>query len=275
MTEITEGAHNRRVCFAIPIHPPHFKYARFMIEACVQKNIDIFYILSNDVDAAEFKALDFYCDTVQVIVIPDRKYGNPVVFKRIYALNHLQDAGYTYIIAPDAEAMPLDNGNFTHSGVLAACDIAFKQKRIFAGECHDFFHFRIWKSCVNIFPEKDQEVLSRDARLFSWFSDLPAWEVQTLKRFLPLVLDRYHTFDFYHCFDHMMYQMFLILTEGWTQFDVGFKIGLQIATALEPHECVHQAELRVGWVHHLIYSQHKEYFDKHGAVMTFHLDRKD
>lgn len=204
----------RRICFATPIYPPDFHRAFDMLKACARDGIDLFYIFSNtqDLEASATTHVEF--DKSKAIGVPDTQHANPVVFKRFYALSQLCNAGCDYILTPDSEVRPLDNGHFTQSHILQMCDHMFTKKQMAGGPFVYPHQHIIWESCASIFSEEGRSCLRQIAPLYTWFSDVPVWETRSLKTFLPYVLHIYHLFPFSHCFDHMMYQQFLALTEN-------------------------------------------------------------
>jgi len=210
----------QKVAFLFPIHPPKYKTFGPMLKTLAKNSIPVFLVFSNIEDKNKFDvfsttSLNVLTDAY-ISIVANQQCVFPTVFKRIYGLKYVvENSDYNYIIAPDADVAPIEE-NLTNKNLAIKCDQYFRDKIAWGGPLSTKFFNTIWNSTVKTFPKSDQEKLNLLPQTFTWFSDAPIWERLTLTKFLEIYTpDRAATFDFFQCFDHMMYLFFLVLHFGF------------------------------------------------------------
>ena len=95
----------KQIAFVVPIYPPHYKFARKLIESwranSLDSQSDIWFVFTDENEKAEFDEWDFS------IVLPEglRNFANNgmINIKKFYGLSQIKDK-YEWAIVLDAES---------------------------------------------------------------------------------------------------------------------------------------------------------------------------
>lgn len=268
-----------QVAVLIPIHPPKYNGFKDMLLACVAQAIPLYLVFSNDSDRVKFDAFAHSCGantSAYTSILATDKCVCPVVYKRLFGLQHLvETTEYKYILAIDADVAPIPEF-FTPTNLLEACELFFANKKAWGGTPTPGFFTQIWQQTLSVFSAEDQQRLLALPRTYTWFSDPPIWERETLKLFLQQVtVQRAATFDFYKCFDNMQYMWYLVLHHGFQFCDSGIQNGIELVPHFKTVENLVETQ---GYVCNWIQYRHSHEFAKstNGKLKPFlfyHTDR--
>lgn len=240
------------VAFLVPIHPPKYQGFGTMLQSLACNKVPVYLVFSNESDATSFSlfadSLGVNAEAYYGIIVPHTKYNFPVVYKRMYGLHYLVDhKTYDFVIAPDGDVAPIPE-NLTNENLLLKCQKYFNDKVAWGGPCRGQPFDQIWDTTASLFSEDDRKRLLRLPRTYTWFSDAPIYESKTLTLFLAhFPLSRVASFDFYRCFDHMMYIFFLVLHHGF-RFEMAMENGLELCNDANGIEhCINRG-YNLNWV---------------------------
>jgi hypothetical protein len=263
------------VAFLVPIHPPKYQGFGSMLKILSKNKVPVYLVFSNDSDFISFSSfadtLGVNAETYNNIIIPHSEYNFPVVYKRMFGLHYLMDnKNYDFIIAPDGDVAPIAE-NLTNEILHAKCQKYFSDKVIWGGPCKGRFFNQIWDTTVSLFTEEDRKKLLSLPRTYTWFSDAPIYESNTLKEFLyNFPLTRVASFDFYRCFDHMMYSFFLVLYHDF-RFESAMDNGLELCDDENGiKQCIARG-YNLNWVRWNL--KHVFYNHELRPFMLYHTDR--
>jgi hypothetical protein len=165
----------RNVAFIIPIHPKHYHFIYKFIDNIKENNIniDIFLVFSDEKDFLIFDKKN----NIREIIMPNIHTNNIVTYKKFFALDKLkQNTEYDYFIVCDAE-IDIIPENFTESNMLDKINKIYNNKIIYAGEVQDMNVKNITNtSCNLICNDSKLENITKNYRLYYWWSDLPIYK---------------------------------------------------------------------------------------------------
>ena len=205
---------NQRVAFLVPIHPPHFKYARDLFTS-FQKNgfdfqSDLWFIFTNEEEQADFG------DYSNTIVLPPElrifDNGGIINIKKFFGLRQIQDK-YEYIIILDSESLFIRQAN-----VYDVCEEYFTSKILLGNEVLSEGKERtenIKNSCKRFFiGHPDFEKLNNP--FYLWFNQPCIYKTSTLNDFWEKIdYDKNIKNLVWLDFDYYIYMFYLILFQGF------------------------------------------------------------
>ena len=212
---------DQRVAFLVPTHPPHFKYAKSLLETWkvheLDKQSDIWFVLTNDEDAAQFKA----DERARYLVLPQHlrnpASGGIINIKKFYALSILKDC-YEFIIVMDCEAMFVKNVD-----LKAVCE-SYWRKKVLLGNRVPFEGKRrtdaIVNSCKKWFAEElslmPPSQTSSINELYLWFNQPCIYKASTLDDFFQKIHYYSNPVQYtWHDFDYYVYMLYLLCYQGF------------------------------------------------------------
>ncbi len=199
----------RKIAFLMPIHPPHFEYAKNFLESFeyykLDKQADFYFVFSNEEDK---KA----CNTKYgSIVLPDNlkdinRERGIINVKKLYGVYELKDR-YDYIIVLDSESLIIKNID-----LLEVCETFFSNKILWGvlqyhGKSDNMS--KMTKYASDFFEEKDR---IKDDGLDLWFNNLCIYKASTIEDFFikTNLKENITKLTFWH-FDYYMYMYYLLL----------------------------------------------------------------
>lgn len=125
----------KKICFIMPVYPPHFGYANEFIKSYFRyefdKQADLIFIFTNEAEAKEFTKINFAGYYIALILsenlrqkITDKKAGI-INVKKFFALMQIKDE-YEYSIILDSESELVKNID-----LKALCDEFYEQKILY------------------------------------------------------------------------------------------------------------------------------------------------
>lgn len=223
---------NTKVAFLVPIHPPHFHFARDLLVSLhnhgLDKETEVWFVFTDEVDKASFG------DYPYTIVLPEnlRIFDNNGIIniKKFYGLRQIQDK-YPYVIVLDAESQFIRNVN-----VFALCEEYFSSKILLGNEVLPEGTERtegIKNSCKRFFAgHKDFEKLNNP--LYLWFNQPCIYKTDTLNDFWDKInYDKNIAKLQWADFDYYMYMFYLILYHGFNIEDIDIRSNYGICEATE------------------------------------------
>ena len=265
------------IAFIIPIHQPKYNFIYNLKKKIniINKCCDIFLVFANEKQYDDF----IYKDNFKTIILPPNyKTNNIITFKKFYALNILKQK-YSYYIVCDSEIDIIDE-NFTHENILMKINKFYNSKKIFSGEVNDN---KITRTCCNIFKTDDDKnklkKLTRDYKLYYWWSDLPVYKGSHLDDFFSKI--NYGMNLVYHHFDHKIYLNYLVLYHNFEFINITPLIGKNwsLESYKDPDNNINNLEIlkkhsyTFSWIVPGLFNKHKEYLIKNGSFLLYHIDR--
>lgn len=257
----------------IPIHPKHYHYIYDLIRI-IDINLDLFLVFTNQNEYESFERQD----RVKKIVIPEITTGNIVTFKKYFALEQLKNTNYKYFIVCDAEITIVPE-NFNEKNIFSKINKIFKNKIIYAGETNDENINSITKNSVDLIIDKEQklEKITKNYKLYFWWSDLPVYKKDHLTHFFSVI--NYNNLTWYH-FDHVIYTSYLLLYQKFNI--VNITPILNIHWSLESYNTLDIDNLHklqsnkygFSFITKQLYDNHKEFLQQEGCFLLYHLDRQ-
>jgi hypothetical protein len=121
---------NPKAAFLVPVHPPHFKFARDLLasfQKCeLDSQSDVWFVFTNEEEQDKFG------DYQNAVVLPPElrvfDNGGIINIKKFYGLRQIQNK-YEYIIVLDAESLFIRN-----AGVHTVCEEYFTSKILLGSE---------------------------------------------------------------------------------------------------------------------------------------------
>ena len=129
--------------------------------------------------------------------------------------------------------------------------------------------------------------ITNNFNYFFWWSDVPVYKRIHLEPFFNMI--KYNSLELSHTnleynitynhFDYIIYQYYLILTEGFeivnTTPITNIKWSLEglNTTDMEIFDKLQKEQYGFGWVTNVLYEANKEFLTKSGTFLIYHLDR--
>jgi hypothetical protein len=207
----------------IPVHPPKYTYVYGLINSFINNeiSIDLYIVFSNSADFEMFLMKDYIKPIVLSGIINNKSI---ITFKKFYGLKHLSNSSYDYIIVCDSETAIIPE-NFTSENITTKLSNIFANKKIYAGDIsqldtwgHDYL-VNITRSCASLFSDSEYEHIrniTNNFNLYFWWSDIPVYKRENLDSFFNKI--DYTDIEYAH-FDHIIYQLYMILTEDFQIVD--------------------------------------------------------
>jgi hypothetical protein len=259
--------------FLIPIYPPHYKYMYNLISN-IQSNhiyIDIYLIFSSNIDYFNFEMKD----SIKHFIIPENFQTNSIItFKKFFGLKQLMYSKYEYIICCDSE-IDIILDNFTSDNITKKLDDIFINKKIYAGTIDT----EATIISANLFKREEYDKIievTNNFNYFFWWSDIPVYKKSHLEYFFTKI--NYDNIEYNH-FDYIIYQYFLILTEGFQIVNttpitnLNWSLERLNTTDINVFNKLQETGYGFGWITKEQFCKCIEYFTSSGSFLTYHLDR--
>ncbi len=225
------------VAWVIPTHPPHFRFAAELVRGVSAHgvDVDVHFVVGDRAEHDELAALLGSGDRHSLIVADERlapgrlatyvAVGSIINAKKLIGLHALADR-YEVLCTLDSETAVLRPGDVRRSYALRA------ERRAYPAHAVDVpLMRRIAHTAARLFGLSAEERILHEVtaggRLYAWFEDVPVYERDPLTRMferlgadrdLTVLCDRLSWFDF----DHILYQYFRCLVDGWQLEDLGW-----------------------------------------------------
>lgn len=271
------------IALVIPIYPPHYNYMYNLLNLFKINDIkiDTYLIFSNNDDYLLFSMKDY----IKPIFIPQNIIMvNVPVFKKLYALDILQNnTNYDNFIVIDSEITIIPE-NFTEIILNEKINNIFLNKVIYAGYNNtDQIKYNINKiSAIDFINNHNDKIIkdTLDFRLYFWWSDLPVYKREHLKEFFNLINYK-KNYSIFGYFETIVYQYYLIIYHNFQIINLSSIItnldwSLECFYPDDKNELIKLENLNYGfsYIREQLYLKHKNFLDKKGSLIIYHLDRK-
>jgi len=264
------------IAFIIPTYPPHYHYL-YNILPKLKNIINIYLVFSNDEDYMSFTMKEY----INPIIIKESINHNSIVtFKKFYGLKELIQSPFDYFIVCDSE-IDIITENFTKDNVIQKINNIFSNKRLYAGEVDGGID--IYRKCASLFPNDLEKLrnITQNFTLNTWFSDLPVYRREDLSDFFNKIdyTNIVTSLSWAH-FDHIIYQLFLLLEKNFTIINTtpitNLKAPLEILVTNDNNICNNLLKegYGFGWCNKHFYNINKLSLENnYKSFLIFHLDR--
>lgn len=201
----------KKISFAMPIYPPHFRNALNFITSFKKHKLhlqsDFYLVFSNSNDQEKFRALAGKADFKSLILpfIPQRTNATAAI-KKFYALSCLKKL-YQYIIVVDSESLIIKNID-----LMKMCDEFYQNKILYGNETLAGIKLdRITNRALWHFKNHPQ-LKNAKTNLYLWFNQICIYENECLEEFFKLTrINENLTEVLWEDFEHYIYMTYLIL----------------------------------------------------------------
>lgn len=290
----------KKCCFLIPIHPPHYNFLDFLEKIDESKlSFDIYFILSYKSHEEELLALN-HKKIYKTICMSDFMSGELlntmciyprgiITFKKFFGLLWLLEKcaiHYDYAAVVDAEI------EFINVEKIPQKFQAFAEKKQILGSVVNdsglsFLYEKIGKihtdSKVHFKHDPDFPRLEEITKQFSnyfWFSDIPIYDMSIVPDFFQYIAFDFNNLEKFKClsidsFDFVIYSFYLLMKKDYTLLNMK-DYGIMREHSLEsaPFSTYLEVVEKIGyeplWVIGNTYAENKEYFSKSNLIMTYH-----
>ena len=259
-----------KICFLIPVYPPHFDYLDNLISSFTkynyQKQADIYIVFTNEEEKESYKN-----NQVNSIVLPSKyrifKNKGIINIKKLWGLYELKDSQYDYILVLDAEALIIKEVN------LNTLFNQFYNKKILWGNQVTSGGLprvnKIRNSCKRFFKDKDK----LNTNLYLWFNQPCIYKVKYL-------IDFFNKINFinniknltWNDFDYYIYMYYLILYHDFQVKDLELISNYGVCES--DTSLIHCSSDTYKSAHIMMCSQNLfNIFDNPSLFLIIHLDR--
>ncbi len=207
-----------KVCFLIPVYPPHFSYLDNFIESFKKYNYDnqadICVVFTNEEESLSYKNKD-----INRLILPPQyrvfKNKGIINIKKLWALFILKESQYDYILVLDAEALIVK-----HINLINIFNKFYNEKILWGNQVTSGGATRVNKiknSCKRFFMYKDK----LDSNLYLWFNQPCIYKVSILPDFLKKINFESNIKNLtWNDFDYYIYMYYLILYQDFKVKDL-------------------------------------------------------
>lgn len=259
----------------IPIHSPKYEYIYSLLKnnKHINNTADIFLIFSNIADYEKFNIIDY---NVKYIFadIDKIKTLNIISYKKFYGLKYLmKHEQYKYFIVLDSEIKIIIE-NFNIENILHKLDDIYINKQIY-GLKGSQFKILITDN-IKSFNNIDQSKLSNE--YYYWWSDIPVYRRTDLNNFFNVIKPNLFTYSF----DHLIYLNYLILYENFKIINVNPLLDTTVGSLelyynqsgdISKLEKLNDIGYGFSYINKQLYEFNKDYLNKKGTFIIYHLDR--
>lgn len=281
-----------KVCFLIPVYPPHYIFLDFLNKLVKPLEFDIYFVLSFTDDMYELEKYN-YNNIYNLIVLEnyiDKEVINNIIskniiitFKKYFGLNILKN-DYRYIAALDCEIDFINTSNifdkfnnFCNKKIIIGSKISTNcSEREFINKINKS------SSCFfNNCPEYLNKLnnITGNFDIYFWFSDIPIYDMEILPEYLKFIdFEDYSSFinkiDWY-CFDYISYCYYCFLFKDYSLLNIKeYNITREWSLESMPIETYKNVYNNIGymplWVIQNTYNENKDFLDTHAAIMYYH-----
>ncbi len=260
-----------KVCFLMPIYPPHYQLAKIFLESfrkySMDKQADVALIFTNEEEQKLWgKDGDFQ------LVIPSKLrmffLSKAIVsIKKFWACNELRNV-YDYIITLDAETVIIKNID-----LYKVCQNYFSNKILLGNHYPPNGDLEFIKdSCKRFFKtERAQKILS--SPLYLWFNQPCIYKTDTLKSFFDITGMKYEIrFLSFYDFEYYIYMYYLILYHDFKvkNMNVITNVGACESFEVLAYDSIENVKrLPIYMCTYKMYN----FFNSENVFMIIHLDR--
>lgn len=220
----------RKIAFLVPIHPPHFKYAKGLIDSFrlngFEGQADLWFVFTNEKEKDEFGEYQ------NSVVLPEklRVFDNRGIIniKKFYGLFEIKDK-YEYVIVLDAETSFIRN-----TDLEKICNDYFNAKVLYGNKQLPEGLRRtepIKNHCKRFFPDsKNLDRINDD--LYLWFNQPCIYKTSTLDEFFEVINYKANAAGFtWFDFDYYIYMYYLILYHNFRIEDMEIESNYGVCEA--------------------------------------------
>lgn len=223
---------DKKIAFLVPIHPPHYQYARDLLASLHENKLheqsEIWFVFTSAEEKAEFGDYPF------TMVLPEelRIFDNRGIIniKKFYGLKQIQEK-YPYIIVLDAESLFIRNIN-----LYEICEEYFTSKILLGNEVLPEGLERtegIKNSCKRFFVGH-KDIKKLDNPLYLWFNQPCIYKTSNLNDFWKKIDYDHNVKNLQWAdFDYYIYMFYLVLFQGFQIVDIEIKSNYGICEASE------------------------------------------
>lgn len=205
-----------RCALIIPIYPPHYHYAKSILNDSKNSDVDIHFVFTNEQERIQFKHKTGYFP----VVIGDEaeellRRGYLVTYKRFYGLSRVF-ASYEYVATVDAEIKILRKNGWYDAMRSISESKTFYGARMPNDAARKIITESATKLCD--FPGIKDKLF--DFELYSWFSDIPVFDCSVVDTYLDYIglrsTDKFIEKLTWCVFDHLVYQYYMVTFKSYT-----------------------------------------------------------
>lgn len=212
----------KKIAFLVPVYPPHFKYAKDLINSWklnhFNEQSDLWFIFTNEDEKKDFP------EWKHSLILPQElrcfKHNGIINIKKFWGLSQLKDKSYDYIIVVDAETLFVKEVDLAY-----LCNKYYKNKVLLGNQTSKDVS-AIKRACKKFF--KKQNIKNDD--LYLWGNQPCIYCVKYLDDFfnktklLPKLSKlRWTDFDYY------IYMYYLIIYKNFIIKDIGVMTEYTVA----------------------------------------------
>ena len=260
------------MAIVIPIHPPHYQYAKHIIDKL--KKIDLYFVFTTHTDLKNFPhtcnsiVLEDYLEESQIQKINAKNIFPSL--KKLIALSLLYKK-YDYISCIDAEIKVLKEPDLR---------LIYESRTVIGGYINKNAERKIiWNSTVLTTHQKyhpQLKSISEDFHYYTWWSVFPVYKSSTIPNFLIFIgfnnmiqfIDKLNWFFF----EHMAYNYYCLLFENFKKIKIkngSHSLEFEGLKVIKNYE-----HYNLGWVNANAYKENKKYYDDNRTIyFVYHLDR--
>ena len=202
-----------KICFVMPIYPPHYEFARKFLSSFnnfgINKQADVAFVFTNE---DERNAWDDE-GNFKLVMPPEFRlfFSRGIInIKKFWALNQLKDL-YEYFIVIDSETIIIKDID-----IYTLCNKYFSDKVLLGNQIINdyngmaFFEF-IKNNCKRFFKDENQ-IKRLNSNLYLWFNQPCIYRADTLRSFFAITGIKFELkFLTWFDFDYYIYMYYLIL----------------------------------------------------------------
>jgi hypothetical protein len=295
----------RKVCFIIPIHPPHYKYLKFLKKLDSNHLFSIIFVLTiindkiklieNLVSNAystfsniRYITLEEDANVAHLIPGFNNRESGIINIKKIYGLNYLIQNydNFDYIAMIDSEIEFIDVDNL-YNRFKSICDskVAIAGNTTIRNDNHSFLD-NIHNESMKYIQINDRDIINKttnNGKYYFWYSDIPVYHRENLSDFLNYIgFNNFTKFiekmNFW-CFDYVIYYYYCIAFQDYKilcmeDYNIERHWSLETATYEVYKQVQEQMNYKPSIVIYNTYYKNKELFvkDEYLPVYIYHLN---
>jgi hypothetical protein len=299
---------DNKICFLIPIYPPHYNYLTFLNDLSEEHTFTIIFISTYSRD--KVLLIDYLKENVKTsfnnidyIVLEENNNISKLIhtfydskkiitIKKFYGLYHIinnKKYDFHYIACIDSEIQFINAENI-YGKFKLYCDrrIAISGDTTIRNPVHNFLDV-IHDECIKfIKTEEEKKVIqehTKKGKLFFWFSDINIYDVKILSKFFNYIEfdDNYVTFEKFinklnfMSFDYVIYFYYCILYHNYRLLcmsDYNIKRNWSLEAA--PYQIYDEVKKLMNYTTNMVvkncYTRNLEKFKNDEPILLYHLD---
>jgi hypothetical protein len=300
---------DNKICFLIPIYPPHYNYLTFLNDLSEEHTFTIIFICTYSRDKAllidclretvktSFSNIDYIVlqenhNISKLIHIFDDSKKGIITIKKFYGLYHIinnEKYDFHYIACVDSEIQFINAKNIYDKFKLY-CDrrIAICGDTTIRSHVHNFLD-TIHDECIKFIKTEDEKKAiqehTKEGKLYFWFSDINIYDVKILPDFFNYIEfddtpTRFVTFLSkmnFMSFDYVIYFYYCILYHNYRLLcmaDYNIKRNWSLEAA--PYQIYDEVKQLMNYTTNMVikncYTRNLDKFKGDEPILVYHLN---